>query len=177
LDKCGAAACDDGICTPVAPPQCDDHDVCNGVETCAPATGCTAGAAPDCDDGDECSTDACDPTSGCSSTLLAGFALPRCRLATARTILTNAAAGDIAASVRTKLLKKLGSIEGKMVTAEQAVGNAKKTKKALRAARKQLNGAVKFVTRKRGKQIAPQTADALLAALNVLPPLLTALTP
>jgi cysteine-rich repeat protein len=177
LDQCGAADCDDGVCTPVAPPQCDDQNVCNGVETCAPATGCTTGTALDCDDQDECSTDACDPASGCSSTLLTGFALPRCRLATARAVVTSAGASDIAAAIRTKLLKKLGSIEGKVLTAEQAAGNTKKTKKALRAAGKQLKAAVKLVTKQRGKKIQAPTADAILAALNVLPPLLTALTP
>jgi hypothetical protein len=64
-----------------------------------------------------------------------------------------------------------------MVTAEQAAGNVKKTKKALKAAGKQLKSAVKLVTKQRGKKITPATADAILAALNVLPPLLTALTP
>jgi hypothetical protein len=33
------------------------------------------------------------------------------------------------------------------------------------------------VTKQRGKKIEAATADALLAALNILPPLLTGLTP
>ena len=54
--------------------QCDDGDVCNGSETCAPETGCVAGAAaPDdtpCDDGRTCTEgDTC--TAGvCSGTTL-----------------------------------------------------------------------------------------------------------
>jgi hypothetical protein len=33
------------------------------------------------------------------------------------------------------------------------------------------------VTKQRGKKIAPATADAILGALNVLPPILSGLTP
>jgi hypothetical protein len=52
--------------------DCDDGDVCNGVETCDPAapganveTGCVAGAALDCSDIVPCTADRCDPRQGC----------------------------------------------------------------------------------------------------------------
>jgi hypothetical protein len=42
--------------------QCDDGQVCNGRETCDPATGlCRQGAPPDCDDRNVCTDDRCDP--------------------------------------------------------------------------------------------------------------------
>ncbi len=44
--------------------DCDDGQLCNGVETCDPAFGCRRGAAPDCDDGLPCTMDACSPTGG-----------------------------------------------------------------------------------------------------------------
>lgn len=177
LDQCGSTACEAGVCTPVDPPQCDDQNVCNGVEICDPASGCKAGAPLACDDGDACSTDACSPATGCVSEPFTGFALVRCRLTAARAVVTAAGPDDIVAKIRTKLLKKLGSVEGKVLAAEQAGGNAKKLKKALRAANKQLKGAVRLVTKQRDKKITAPTADAVLAALNVLPPLLSALTP
>jgi hypothetical protein len=48
--------------------DCDDHDVCNGVETCQAGV-CVFGAAPACDDGNPCTTD-CDPVRGCVHTPL-----------------------------------------------------------------------------------------------------------
>jgi hypothetical protein len=45
--------------------ECDDHDVCNGAETCT-AGACVAGAALACGDGIACTVDACDPDDGCT---------------------------------------------------------------------------------------------------------------
>jgi cysteine-rich repeat protein len=177
LNACGSSSCQSGVCTPITPPSCDDHDVCNGVEICDPASGCKDGPDLVCDDDDACSTDLCDPVAGCSSTLFVGFALPECRLGTARGIVSGASDADIAAPIRTKLLKKLGGVEGKLLAADQAGDNAKKARKALKAAARQIRATVKFVTKQRGKKIATATADAILQALNVLPPLLTGLTP
>ncbi|NUN16162.1 MAG: hypothetical protein HUU55_21255, partial [Myxococcales bacterium] len=48
--------------------ECDDNDVCNGLETCNPATGCVAGQALSCvDDEDPCTTAGCDPLGGCNA--------------------------------------------------------------------------------------------------------------
>lgn len=44
--------------------DCDDGDVCNGIETCQSGI-CTGGAAPDCDDGESCTVDSCDELEGC----------------------------------------------------------------------------------------------------------------
>lgn len=43
-------------CTDAA--ECDDHDLCNGVETCTGGE-CLAGSAPSCDDGVTCTLDSC----------------------------------------------------------------------------------------------------------------------
>jgi len=46
--------------------DCDDKDVCTGVEKCNPTTHvCTPGKALSCDDGYTCNTDSCDPVQGC----------------------------------------------------------------------------------------------------------------
>jgi hypothetical protein len=64
--------------TPDAPPdgpmscatsaQCDDHDPCNGVETCGSNGMCVAGTALVCNDGNACTTDACVVGTGCTTT-------------------------------------------------------------------------------------------------------------
>jgi cysteine-rich repeat protein len=177
MRACGASACESGVCTPVAPPSCDDQNVCDGVETCDPAVGCKSGVPLECDDHDACTTDTCDPVSGCHSTGPSGIALFRCRLASARDIVTSAAGADVAAPIRTKLLKKLGVVEGRVLSADHAAGNVKKVRKALKAAGRQVQGVMKLVAKQRGKKIAPATADALTEALTVLPPILTAVTP
>ncbi|MBN1774726.1 MAG: putative metal-binding motif-containing protein [Deltaproteobacteria bacterium] len=73
-----AAECDDGIpcttdiCTPGAgtcshspdDASCDDHDACNGTESCDPARGCVSGTPVDCDDGVGCTDDLCNPDTG-----------------------------------------------------------------------------------------------------------------
>ncbi|MFZ5785417.1 MAG: DUF4215 domain-containing protein [Acidobacteriota bacterium] len=50
-------------------PDCNDGNVCNGVEACkqnALGKACTlASAAPVCDDKKSCTTDSCDPVTGC----------------------------------------------------------------------------------------------------------------
>jgi len=49
--------------------DCDDGDVCTGMETCdtASAHACAAGTALDCSDGNACTEDLCDPGTGCSN--------------------------------------------------------------------------------------------------------------
>ncbi len=44
--------------------DCDDADVCDGVETCQFGL-CTPGTALDCNDGIACTADLCDPLAGC----------------------------------------------------------------------------------------------------------------
>jgi len=51
--------------------DCDDDNVCNGLETCDPTDGsCDPGTILNCDDGDACNDDSCDPTSGCINTAI-----------------------------------------------------------------------------------------------------------
>jgi len=49
--------------------DCDDGDVCNGMETCNVLTGeCDPGMPLDCDDGVGCTVDSCDEDAGCLHT-------------------------------------------------------------------------------------------------------------
>jgi len=50
---------------------CDDGNRCNGTETCVAGV-CHAGTPLACDDRNACTTDACDPTRGCTHTPVAG---------------------------------------------------------------------------------------------------------
>ena len=66
-NACTADYCQGAVCTH---PQidCDDDNVCNGMETCDPASGCQPGQPLECDDGNACNgTETCDPASGCQS--------------------------------------------------------------------------------------------------------------
>jgi len=46
--------------------NCDNGNVCDGIETCNPATGdCVSGDPVDCDDHVVCTADTCDPQRGC----------------------------------------------------------------------------------------------------------------
>ncbi len=94
-DACtGGDTCVAGECLPGPTINCDDGNLCNGIESCHPETGCAPGlpldcpsdknpcngdeychitlgcqqtAPPDCEDGNVCTTDACYPTEGCVS--------------------------------------------------------------------------------------------------------------
>jgi len=176
-DACQPAACADGVCTVGAPRSCSDGNVCDGTETCDPVTGCKEGTPLDCTDGDECTTDTCNPAAGCSSVDLPGFELPKCRLSTAVGLITATAGSDITPAIRTKVLKKLAGVETRLLAASQPGASVKKVRKALKAAGRQLNAATKLVTKQRGKKIKAPAADAILAALAPLPPLLVQLTP
>ena len=62
IEVCG----DDHRCVSGEAIACDDGNVCNGVETCDPNVGCVPGAALTCDDGDVCNgIETCDPEHGC----------------------------------------------------------------------------------------------------------------
>src|SRR5262249_61702859 len=106
-----------------------------------------------------------------------GIDLPRCRLNAALHVLSTAAAGDIKAAVRSKLSKKLGAADSKLLAADQAAGNTKKIRKALKVAGRQLQAAINLAANQRGKGIAPASADALRDALQPIPDLVTAVTP
>lgn len=45
--------------------DCNDNNVCNGIETCDPGGDCIGGTPLDCDDGDPNTIDSCDPINGC----------------------------------------------------------------------------------------------------------------
>jgi hypothetical protein len=65
----GLETCDpiDG-CLPGTDLVCDDGDACNGTETCDSVAGCQAGAPLVCDDGDACNgVETCDLVAGCQA--------------------------------------------------------------------------------------------------------------
>jgi hypothetical protein len=62
-----AGVCQNGGCTTGTPVNCDDDNVCNGLETCDPLTGCVPGETLDCSDGNSCTSDLCAPLGGCSN--------------------------------------------------------------------------------------------------------------
>ena len=66
----GVETCDpNGVCVAGTPLNCDDGVYCNGIETCDPGSGCQAGTPPDCDDGVPCTVDSCDEaTDSCDHT-------------------------------------------------------------------------------------------------------------
>ena len=68
----GAETCQDGVCA-LGPPvpdccevdgDCDNHNVCDGGESCVSHT-CVPGTQLDCNDSNPCTTDSCDPDDGC----------------------------------------------------------------------------------------------------------------
>jgi len=63
LDTCDAVS-DTCVNTP-DDVSCDDGNVCNGIETCDPASDCQPGEPLVCEDGDLCTTDSCDSVAGC----------------------------------------------------------------------------------------------------------------
>lgn len=72
-DRCnGLESCQDGICVPGEPPDCDDGNACTD-DGCDPATGCTntSNDENDCDDEDLCTEDAC-LNGHCMSTAIPG---------------------------------------------------------------------------------------------------------
>jgi hypothetical protein len=60
-----------GTGTARAAVECDDGDVCNGLET-KKGGDCKSGTPLDCDDKDPCTEDQCDPKDGCFHTPIAG---------------------------------------------------------------------------------------------------------
>ncbi len=73
-DPTAVAACHGTITA--AALACDDHQLCNGVESCNPASGTCQTTPTSCDDTNTCTTDTCDPAAnagagGCVNTTLA----------------------------------------------------------------------------------------------------------
>ncbi len=61
LRACGSSACVAGVCTPVSPPSCDDGNLCT-TDRCDPSTGCVSTVVT-CQD--TCAgTQSCDPGTG-----------------------------------------------------------------------------------------------------------------
>jgi hypothetical protein len=64
-DQCVQGTCEGELLACVDDFDCDDGDVCNGLETCEGGTGCLAGFPLDCGEATACSVPLCDPSSGC----------------------------------------------------------------------------------------------------------------
>jgi subtilisin-like proprotein convertase family protein len=65
----GVETCDTGSgqCSPGTPVNCDDGNQCT-ADACVPATGACTHAANPCSDNDGCTVDSCDPVNGCQHT-------------------------------------------------------------------------------------------------------------
>ena len=60
----GVETCSGGACQPGTPPDCSDVNACT-TDACDPSLGCTH-TSLSCDDNDACTTDACDTLTGCA---------------------------------------------------------------------------------------------------------------
>jgi hypothetical protein len=69
-DLCnGIETCVGRTCAPGTPVVCDDGNACNGNEACDPRTGaCLVGRTLDCDDANPCTDEVCNPSVGCVRT-------------------------------------------------------------------------------------------------------------
>src|SRR5262249_9180251 len=115
--------CNNGTCTGT-PVQCTDNNVCNGVETCDPATGCVKGTPPNCGNGDACPTHTCDPVLGCQNgSEPASYALCRMNL--------------LADEVQGTPAQALGGIKKKKRFMQEVKGSLKALQKALAASPRQ----------------------------------------
>ena len=65
IDTCTGGVCGNAVVTNGT--QCNDGNLCNGIETCQSGI-CTAGTALVCNDTNPCTTDSCLPASGCTGT-------------------------------------------------------------------------------------------------------------
>lgn len=66
-----AGVCEQGQCQVngcQSDEDCQDSNVCNGVEVCGVDGVCVPSPALNCDDDNPCTEDACDPEAGCSNT-------------------------------------------------------------------------------------------------------------
>ena len=159
VDGAGQSHCEN----PCFPGVCDDHNSCNGVESCA-AGACVAGTPLVCDDGDGCTTDTCDPAAGCVTTPKTGYESARCRLDAIANALQGTGPTDVAPSIRAKISKFLGKARVKIDAAERA-RTGRPAVKALKAAGKQLKAIVKVVNAARKKnKITAALADEILRA-------------
>jgi hypothetical protein len=144
---------------------CDDHNACNGTETCSAGT-CVSGPAPECVDHDLCTDDTCDPATGCPHPQLTGYAGVRCQLDTMDQALNAAAPGDISAGLRGKINRFIGKVRAKLAAGESA-GRGRRAVKQLTAAGKQMKAigkAARAGTQGRKKKIATALANQLIAA-------------
>jgi len=191
LNRCGLAACQDGVCVPVNPPDCDDDDACT-ADSCNPASGCAhrdtcndADACTDdfcdsatgcshttvqCDDGDLCTDDSCDAIAGCQLVERTSFAAVACRTDTLDALLAAATDAELHPKARKKILALLRKLRGKLSTAESnlGAGRTRKVTKAMKAADKAVAKLGAFVGKQRGKRVGTPLAEAMLEAINDL---------
>jgi len=186
LRACGASACVQGACTPVAPPNCDDGNrcttdicdpatgcvstpvvcgdttACDGTLSCDPASGqCVNGPAPNCDDGDGCTDDSCiEPGGTCRSQLKPGLEGATCRLSELQSLIDGAT--DVPKATRRKLGKQAKAIARKL---PKMVGMGRKAARAQRGVTNGLN-ALRRTLAKARRKIPPVTLSKLNAAVD-----------
>jgi len=173
--RCAGEACgDDGTCTDVAAPNCNDRRPdfggrCVLDAALAPACVYSCITAAACDDGDLCTDDRCDAVFGCvHDPKTSDVERVRCQLAIMEGALGAAAETDIKAALRTKLGKLIAGARVKLAAVETP-GPGRKRVKAARAADAKVQAIRKAVTaarRGRKPKISAALADALLRAAD-----------
>ncbi len=124
--------------------------------TTLPPVGCTPS---DCGDGDGCTTDVCD-AGQCRHDPLPGFAGVTCYLDAIKSALTASAPPDVPRALRRKLLGRVKKL-GRLVTASQHPG--RRGTKAEKKLAHQLGSFTSQLQRLRGKKVAAQLDDTLVA--------------
>jgi hypothetical protein len=173
VDGPGQAHCTAPICL------CDDHNPCNGIETCGQNV-CIAGAPLDCDDHDGCTDDSCDPASGCVHTPRTGFDSVSCRLDAIALDLQQATAAAVTPPVRAKISKLVGKARTKLSAARGATGKRQlKNLKAASGALKAIANAVAGASRKHkiDGTLANDITTAAQGAAAAIETLKTSVTP
>jgi hypothetical protein len=160
--RCAGFACVEGVCTSVEPQECDDHDACNGQESCDPSVGCVRGPEPTCDDADACTEDTCDdPVVGCQNTLPPGFAGLTCRVNALADEVNGASRADLKGGVRRKVRKVVAAVRTRARRAE-ATAKAARALRLLDGARAQLGKLRTVVAKARARnKIGGELADRL----------------
>ena len=147
---------------------CSDADACTSEDTCDGGGHCVSGTATVCDDGDRCTDDPqCDPAIGCPEPIVkGGLAGVSCHLDGIGAALTQAAADQVTAGARARIMAAL-QMARVGVTAAARAGHGKRGAKKRRSAEMALRRVEKVINAARRKhQIEGPLAATLVGQVN-----------
>jgi cysteine-rich repeat protein len=166
LGKCGGFACAEGVCAPFAVLDCDDDNVCNGVETCADGA-CVPGTPLQCADADVCTGDSCNPQAGCQHAQATGLSSVSCRVEALRLALDGAPAGEVPDKVRLKLDRAADKLQLAVDLAAGAGNDARRLARLLKRVEKRAKKVIGIVTKaSRKNQLPAALAESLRRAAD-----------